>query len=335
MNLQPRDWHFLALLLLFPLLVDAQEEFLVVSYNVENFLTPSNWQDSTEYTRPEDRITVAAFKEKASSISRALRLMAGRHSLGLIGLCEVDSRRVLNELVYQTPLKQGNYSILHHDSPDHRGIDVALLYQRNLLRLRNVRWLGVHLPSDTSIYPTRELLYASFLLPHADTLHVVQCHLPSQMTAQVNPVVVLAVLAQLQHVLDSVRSVSPQAKIVVMGDMNMPVTDPQLATLSDTNYENAKRQNKLLNWALFLPDSLTYPTYNYKGEWSRIDAFFLSLPLLDTTGWNCHPYHWNYAFLLEKDLEYGGNKPRRTRKGIAFRSGYSDHLPIGLLLRYR
>ena len=155
------------------------------------------------------------------------------------------------------------------------------------------------------------------------------------MTAQVNPVVVLAVLAQLQHVLDSVRSVSPQAKIVVMGDMNMPVTDPQLATLSDTNYENAKRQNKLLNWALFLPDSLTYPTYNYKGEWSKIDAFFLSPQLLDSTGWHCHPYHWDYSFLLEKDLEYGGNKPRRTRKGIAFRSGYSDHLPIGLLLRYR
>ncbi|MGP1363404.1 MAG: endonuclease/exonuclease/phosphatase family protein [Bacteroides sp.] len=85
----------------------------------------------------------------------------------------------------------------------------------------------------------------------------------------------------------------------------------------------------------FLPDSLTYPTYSYKGEWSKIDAFFLSPQLLDSTGWHCHPYHWNYSFLLEKDLEYGGYKPRRTRKGIAFRSGYSDHLPIGLLLKYR
>ncbi|MGP1363405.1 MAG: endonuclease/exonuclease/phosphatase family protein [Bacteroides sp.] len=161
-------------------------------------------------------MSVEAFKEKALSVSRALRLMAGHHPLGLIGLCEVDSHRVLKKLIYQTPLKQGNYRILHHGSPDHRGIDVALLYQGDLLQLHNVRWLTIHLPSETSVYPTRELLYASFLLPNADTLHIIQCHLPSQMTARVNPVVVPAVLAQLQRVLDPVRSVSPQARIVVM-----------------------------------------------------------------------------------------------------------------------
>ncbi len=173
--------------------------------------------------------------------------MAGHHPLGLIGLCEVDSHRVLKKLIYQTPLKQGNYRILHQGSPDHRGIDVALLYQRDLLQLHNVRWLTIHLASETSVYPTRELLYASFLLPNADTLHIIQCHLPSQMTARVKPVVVPAVLAQLQGVLDSVRSVSPQARIVVMGDINMPVTDPQLTTLSDANYENAKKQTTQLD----------------------------------------------------------------------------------------
>ena len=313
----------------------AQEEFLVISYNVENFLTPTNWQDSAQYTAPIDRISVRAFKEKALAISQAIRLTATSHRLGLIGLCEIDSRRVINHLIYETPLKQGKYSILHRDSPDHRGIDVALLYQRDLLRLRNVRWLPVRIEGDTSVYPTRELLYASFLLPHAYVLHVVQCHLPSQMTAREKPYVVRAVLSQLQSLLDSVRGCSSQAHILVMGDMNMPVTDTLLHTIASPRLEEALKQNKLVNWAQHLPDSLTYPTYRYCGEWSKIDAFLVSPSLLDSLSWDILPHRFDNSPLLEKDLEYGGYKPRRTRKGIAFRAGYSDHLPIGVLLRYR
>lgn len=323
------------LFLLLPFLGYAQEEFLVISYNVENFLTPTNWQDSTHDTAPFDRITVRAFKEKALAISQAIRLIATGHRLGLIGLCEIDSRRVINHLIYETPLKQGKYSVLHRDSPDHRGIDVALLYQRDLLRLRNVRWLPVRLEGDTSVYPTRELLYASFLLPHTDTLHVVQCHLPSQMTAREKPYVVRAALSQLQSLLDSVRGRSPQANILVMGDMNMPVTDTLLHTIASPRIEEAVKQNKLVNWALSCPDSLTYPTYRYCGDWSKIDAFLVSPSLLDSLRWDCLPHRFDYSPLLEKDLEYGGYKPRRTRKGIAFREGYSDHLPIGVIVRFK
>ncbi len=324
-----------AFLFLLPSIALGQKEFLVISYNVENFLAPTFGQDSSHYIPPIDRISVRHFKEKALAVSQAIRLSAAGHRLGLIGLCEIDSRRVLSELVYQTPLKQGNYSILHRDSPDHRGIDVALLYQRDLLRLQNVRWIPIRLQGDTAAYPTRELLYASFRLPYADTLHVVQCHLPSQMTAREKPFVVQTALAHLQMLLDSVRERSPEASIVVMGDMNMPVADVRLKQVACGQAEEAITQRKLVNWALLLPDSLTYPTYRYLGKWSTIDAFLVSPSLLDSTAWHCAPYSFDYAPLLEKDLEHGGYKPRRTRKGVAFRAGYSDHLPIGVVVKYQ
>ena len=315
--------------------VSGQGEFLIISYNVENFLAPTTRYNGELYPSSSDRISVKNFKKKALAISQAIRLSAGRHRLGLIGLSEIDSRRVINELIYQTPLKQGNYSILHHESPDHRGIDVALLYQRNLLRLRNVAWIPIRSAEDTTIYQTREILYASFLLPSSDTLHMVQCHLPSQITAQANPEVVEAVFHQLKILLDSLESQSSRAHIIVMGDLNMSITDKRIERLASTSPEIAKKQKKLVNWALNLPDSLTYPTYRFMGVWETIDAFLLSPSLLDSSKLQCIPYIFDYSPLLEKDLKYGGYKPRRTYTGRAFRSGFSDHLPIGLLVRYK
>ena len=143
-------------------------------------------------------------------------------------MCEIDSRRVLNQLLYATPLKQGNFAILHCDSPDHQDIDVALLYQRNLLGLCKMQWLSIRLRNDTTAYPTCELLYASFLLPYADTLHVLQNHLPSQMTTKENPSIMKAALSLIQGVVDFIQTISSQAHIVVMGDMNMPIDDTRL-----------------------------------------------------------------------------------------------------------
>lgn len=327
---------------LFSIVAMAQEakEFLVISYNVENFLCPTVWRDSTLPTPSAfERVAISQFQQKAQAISASLRAYAQWDAIGIIGLCEVDDRRALNELVYRTPLSHTKWSILHRDSPDHRGIDVALLYQRELLHFRNCRWVGVRSEYDTLVYPTREMLYASFRVGKSDTIHFVLCHWPSKLSAATSERrIVHAAAYQLQNVLDSVRKCDVAAKIVVMGDMNTTPDDLIFQSFASPVLDSARLQGKLINLAQCtqLPYR-RYPTYQYNGDWQTIDMFFLSPAICEGTGCclQADAKERLPAFLFEPDLEYGGQRPKRTYYGLRFREGYSDHLPVSILLRYQ
>lgn len=314
-------------------------EFLVVAYNVENFLCPSAWRDSTlPPPSPFERVSVSQFKRKSQAIASAIRAYAQWDTIGVLGLCEVDDRRVVSELVYGTSLAQEHFSILHRDSPDHRGIDVALLYQPKFLHLRNSRWVAVRFSSDLEVYATREMLYASFGVGGCDTLHFVLCHWPSKLSASTSGRrIVQAASFQLQSLLDSVRVCDSNAKIIVMGDMNTTPDDPIFRSFSAVDYDSACLQTKLVNLALCsqLPHKC-YQTYQYNGIWQTIDMFFLSPALCKGKGYRLQFEKKDRlpSFLLEPDLEYGGQRPKRTYYGLRFREGYSDHLPVSILLRY-
>ena len=309
----------------------------VMFYNLENLFDPLN--DSTtlddDFT-PEGRYhwSWSKLRDKARSIAKTIIAAGEGRAPALVGVCEVENRRALRLLVEQTPLQPVGYDIVHRDSPDPRGIDVALLYRAAAFRLLDAAWFRVCY--DSGSCRTREILYAKGLLHELDTLHLVVAHWPSKMggAARSEPRRMRAA-ATLRAITDSVFSTNPRANIIVMGDFNdTPESAPVVQGLqaaSDTSCD-ACLHNLMRPLAARGEGSL-----KYRAEWELIDLFFVSGNLLNAAApIYCLPEEvaiFRAPFLLEPDERYLGDKVRRTYEAGAYRGGASDHLPIVMRIR--
>jgi hypothetical protein len=212
---------YLALLLV-PTLAPAQgTSHRIVFYNVENLFDTSDDPDTSdeEFTPTGSRHwTRERYHRKLRHLSSAI-LTAGGDSLPLlVGLAEVENRRVLIDLAHKTSLAAGNYGIIHADSPDPRGIDVALLYRPSLFRPLTTSFLPVHLSGTT---PTRDILYCKGLLRNADTLHLFVCHFPSMLGGERSSEWKrLSAATVARHLIDSLHSATSHPAIILMGDLN-------------------------------------------------------------------------------------------------------------------
>lgn len=213
----------------------------IVSYNVENLFDHCHdtLKQDFEFTPEGDRHwTYRRYQAKVERIAQVLVSIGGWQDTilfgadvpsvpALVGLCEVENDRCLRSLCWQ--LRRYHYRYIHYESPDARGIDVALLYDSTHIRILHSEPLHIDLPSDA----TRDILYAQGVVlapdtsPSADTLHLFVCHLPSQLGgAAATAWKRQAAKRVLQSHIDSLLTDRPQARIVVMGDMNAePLND--------------------------------------------------------------------------------------------------------------
>ena len=234
----------------------------------------------------------------------------------LVALCEVENDSVMIDLTRRSLLRNARYEYVMTDSPDPRGVDVALLYSPFSFALLNSRTIRVEPLKD--MHPTRDILYASGLVAGGDTLHVFVIHAPSRSGGEreTRPHR-LQVARQLCVVVDSIRSLSPTAKIIVAGDFNDYGRVASLQMLSEHELTDISLSAKGKNGAK--------GTYRYQGEWGSLDHVFVSPTvkerLVDITILDA-------PFLLEMDMKYGGKKPRRTYLGPRYLGGFSDHLPL-------
>ena len=311
-----------------------QEEIKVMFWNVENYFDPFN----DEKTDDDEFVyggwygwSWKRFLRKRNAIAKVIASSADE--LGgwpdMVGLCEVENRMVLRQLTEQTPLIRLGYDIVHYDSPDLRGIDVALLYRKERFKVLRSRAVEVSLPDSSA---TRDILYVCGIpLPGeevADTLHIFVNHWPSKLSddSGFSPRRMAAAYA-LREAIDSVRAISPEAAILIMGDFN-DTPDARILT-------EFLRDMKL---CALSADSAAEElgSIKYKGIWELIDQFFLSENLHErTVNWGNGALMRIYSpvFLLEKDREFLGQKPRRTFIGPRYNGGVSDHLPILLRLQ--
>ena len=230
----------------------------------------------------------------------------GGETPSLVGLCEVENEYVLKTLTEDTPLAKIGYKVLHRDSGDPRGIDVALLYDPSRIHLLSHEFITI------ADFSTRDILYAKVAMP--DTLHVFVNHWPSKYSgAKASETRRLAVAAALEATLDSLYAVDSGAKIVVMGDFNATPEEPSIKGLC----ERARLQN--------LSAAGGGGTIRFKGKWELIDHLLASPAAAQTIG---SAKVFKPAFLLEDDKTFMGKKPRRTHVGPRYNGGVSDHLPI-------
>lgn len=278
--------------------------------------------------------------KKLSNIYKVIIAVGGWNPPDIIGFCEVENRKVLNDLVYNTPLSRINYEIVHYESPDKRGIDVALLYRPDKVELLSSQPIQINFPNNPN-YKTRDILYVKTKLKNGDTLHVFVNHWPSRWRGQLEsePSRIFAATV-LREKVDSILNASKNANIVITGDFN---DEPEDKSLKD--HLNAKlvyekyESSELYNLSYYLEHEKQLGSYKYRSEWSIIDQIIVSGAMLNESSKLKtslqHVAVFNAGFLLEKDESYLGIKPFRTYIGFSFNNGFSDHLPVYLDINFK
>ena len=288
----------------------AQDSLTIISYNLENLFDCEHdtlKNDSSFLPDGMHHWTYHRYHTKLDRIAQVIVNISGWESAALVGLCEVENARCLRDLCYR--LRCFHYKYVHYESPDERGVDVALLYDSTKVNILTSRPLPVILSGDQ----TRDILYVEALIEKKDTLHTMVCHLPSMLGgAAATEWKRQTAKRVIQHQIDSILSVQPNARILVMGDMNgEPTNDLQHLT------------NLMLS-----TDRVGQGTHKYRGIWSCIDQFYVSHALTNKARASIFAPNW----LLEEDTKYLDTQPKRTYIGFRYHGGYSDHLPIVLRL---
>ncbi len=311
----------------------------IMFFNVENFFDPLNdpsTQDEDFTPEGKNHWTWGKLKIKRDGIAKTI-IAAGRGEAPLlVGLCEVENRLVLNQLIRETPLAKLNYGIVHRESPDPRGIDVALLYRKDYFNVLQQRFYKVYYESGSA--RTREILYAKGVWNSLDTFHIFVNHWPSKLggAKQSEPRRMRAA-ETLRVVVDSIFATNSRANIMILGDFNdTPDSPPVNEGLRSLRVSDTLCSNCLYNLMLPLSER-GEGSLKYRGEWELIDLFFVSGNLLNRK----EPIFiepkeitiFHAPFLLEPDERYGGEQPKRTFIGPKYHGGISDHLPVLMTLK--
>jgi endonuclease/exonuclease/phosphatase family metal-dependent hydrolase len=239
----------------------------------------------------------------------------------LVALCEVENDSVLFDLTKRSAIRTAGYEYVMTNSPDERGIDVALMYQPFSFSLIHSWSIRVKRLPDTR--PTRDILYVSGRVITGDTLHVFVVHAPSRRGGErESRPYRLQVASQLAEAVDSIYALQSGAKIIVAGDFNDYHDSPALEYLYLHHLINISAGARGSHGAK--------ATYRWHGEWRSLDQILLSESMQ-------HPENacriGDLPFLLEDDEKYGGKKPYRTYLGPRYLGGYSDHLPLVARIR--
>jgi len=311
-------------------LADGQE-FSVMFYNVENlFDTVDDPTTNDDEFLPDGsrHWTAGRYRKKLNALAQAIAATGQWELPALAGLCEVENEAVVRDLAYGTILSAGNYGIVHRESPDRRGIDLALLYDRDQFRIMDVRsWIPERTENDP--FESRNLLYVKAVTGD-DTLHVILCHFPSRRGGVLASEGAREEMAMLVRVkTDSIISVSDGAPILVMGDFNAGTDDGIMDIMTDDAH--------LINAAAQYPAGKG-GSYRYQGTWELIDQILVSSSMTDGTG----PFHADLQsfrlsdapFLLTDDQVYPGRKPFSTYSGYRWAGGFSDHLPVLITIEH-
>jgi predicted extracellular nuclease len=308
----------------------AKDSLRIAFYNVENLFDTLDDPikiDSEYLPNSSLRWTRERYEAKQRNLVKAIE---GLGYPSVLGMCEVENRRVLEDLIAQPELRSRNYAIVHYDSPDERGIDVAMLYKSTDFTPNNQASHRVKLPVDK----TRDILEVSGLL-RGTKITVFVNHWPSRRGgADTSEPKRLMAAQTLKAKTDSLFRLDKKARIVIMGDLNDEPMDKSLTQGLEAvlwNRDSAKTlpHNKLYNLAAAVKRNKK-GSYWYRNEWEAIDQIIVSGFWLDGRSKLQMPDSesvLNAEFLTYKDRN-GNRPPNRTYTGPIYRGGFSDHFPV-------
>jgi predicted extracellular nuclease len=322
-----KNWLVVLFVILFVSCRSGKEtnHITVVGYNVENlFDTVDDPHKNDNEFLPDSKKewTPERYQKKLNDIARVLSDINPEDMPEIIGLAEIENQKVLEDLVKTEALAPGNYKIAHRESPDKRGIDVALLYRPDEFKLYGYEAI----PVDPG-FATRDILHVWGRFKR-EKFHFFVNHWPSRIggLAKSEPARIVAA-ESLKKAVDPVLAEDPEAHIVIMGDMNDEPFNKSLRSVLGA--ASPESDSTLVNLMMPLSEA-GKGTYNYRGNWNMLDNLVVSSNLLDQKGFRVTP---PTGFIFHESwMEYTGKKgeisPNRTYGGPNYYGGVSDHFPV-------
>lgn len=326
----------------------AQEQTIykvhtIAFYNLENLFDPLNDPltfDDDRTPEGKDHWTETIYQKKLKSMANVIADI-GKEVSGtaptILGVAEIENRKVLEDLVNQPQLLSMDFGIIHFDSPDRRGIDVALLYQKSIFTPTNYinKPLFIyqdHNP-DLRIF-TRDQLVVSGMLD-GELIHFIVNHWPSRSGGEARSRFKREKAAALnKKIIDSLHSQNPYAKIITMGDLN---DDPNNSSVKKILGAKGRRDKVKLK-ELYNPMEVLFKqglgTLAYGDSWNLFDQIILSAALLKRDYSSYRFYQagiFNKAYLTTPRGRYKGY-PYRSFANGSYTGGYSDHFPVYVYL---
>lgn len=310
-------------------------------YNLENLFDTINDEElflSEEFTpQSEKQWTSSRYHEKLSNMALVISKIALEDTpegVALLGVCEVENRGVLEDLIKEKSIKERNYQIVHYDSPDARGIDVGLLYNPEFFEVTNSKSYKLSLPDDKK-FLSRDQLVVSGLMD-GEELFIIVNHWPSRSGGEEKSRHKRNAAGDLtRSIVDSLLIVNKNAKILVMGDLNDdPVNESVLKHLKAKGDQNELKEGELFN-PMYQLQKDGFGTLAYGDSWNLFDMVIVSQGLLgeDLTEYKFQKaVVFNKNFLKQKEGRYAGY-PNRTFGGKKYLGGYSDHFPVYVILK--
>ena len=311
-----------------------EADFRIAFYNVENlfdtFDDPAIRDD--EFTPEGEKAwSYYRYKQKLNKLAKVIIAIGEWSPPEIVGLCEIENFQVLLDLISETPLKSYKYQIIHQNSRDDRGIDVALIYRSDRTAVFKHRYISV---TDDS-WRTRDILHASLQVFEKDTINLFVNHWPSRYGGKEQTEYKrISVAEKLRSYLDSI-SANSNMKIVVMGDFNDEPADKSILEVL-----GAKRITKITD-AKELYNISSLGTHSSIGTivyseidpvWYLFDQFMVSGSLLINDNVKIRN---NKAYIFSADWLISRDKPFRTYQGPIYKGGFSDHLPIFIDLQLK
>ena len=306
-----------------------RQEYTVVSYNVENlFDTVDDPKIPDEEFLPasEKKWDTEKYQKKLADLARVISEVNAKEMPEVVGLVEVENQTVLEDLVKSGKLNGQGYAIIHEESPDYRGIDVAMIYRKDAFSEIVHEVLPVTFPDDPE-FKTRDILHVTGNMRNK-TVHLFVNHWPSRIGGdeKTEPKRVLAA-SVLKKKVDQILADDPKARIIIMGDMN---DEPANKSLKETLGAAAPDSGAtLVN--LMMPDDVAGKgTYFYSGAWNMLDNLVVSETVLKGKGMQIEG---GKGYIFSNDWMIFTNKngdktPNRSYVGNKYVNGVSDHFPV-------
>lgn len=310
-------------------------------YNFENLFDTEDdpeIQDEEFTPKGKKRWDTKSYSEKLDNMAKVVQTLGTNitpDGPAILGICEVENKKVLEDFVANPVVKDRNYQIVHHNSSDKRGIDVALIYQQKYFKFIS------QTPYELKIYDkdgsrryTRDILLVSGEFQD-EKMHILLNHWPSRSGGENRAKASRNKAGEINKMIcDSLYKDDPQAKIVIMGDLNDDPNSPSVKK----HLQAKSKKSALFAGNLYNPLCEFYKkglgTTAWRDSWSLFDQIIISQSFLEESNQGYKFYKaevFRKPWLLQKSGQYAGY-PFRTFQGDTYQGGYSDHLPVLIYL---
>lgn len=305
----------------------------IAFYNQENLFDTIPGANDVEFT-PDgvNKWNSEKYYKKLEHMSDVISQIGSEMFPGgpmILGLSEIENRSVIEDLINTPKLKPSKYEIVHYESPDKRGVDVALIYRKDFFRFVSSRSVRLRM-NDRPDWTTRDQLVVSGMFDN-ELIHIIVNHWPSRSGGEKRSAPLRDAAAALtKSIVDSIYSTDPNSKILIMGDLNDdPVNNSVSKVLNAKGKIEDVKKGGLFNpmWSLYKEG---IGSIAYRDLWSLFDQIIVSEPLLGkdrSTLKFLKAKVFNAPFIAQKTGQFAGY-PFRTYVGSTWQGGYSDHFPV-------